>query len=81
MQPRPVRNPEADRIPVLTPANLVRLCFDGSEGAFRRRLQLARQTLAGMEKAGRIAIEKDMTDRKGRRGWHILEPFPEAPET
>ena len=27
------RNPEADRIPVLTPADLVRLCFDGSAKA------------------------------------------------
>ena len=77
------RNPEADRIPVLTPADLVRLCFDGEEvapGAYRFRLTEARQTLDNMAAAGRIVIEKRATDRKGRRGWRTLEPFPESPD-
>ena len=77
------RNPEADRIPVLPPADLVRLCFDGevtTGTAYRHRLRLARRTLDSMAAAGRIVIEKGATDRKGRRGWRVLEPFPDTPD-
>ena len=74
---------EGDLRKLIADPRVVRPCFDAeavAPGAHRFRLTEARQTLDGMEKAGRIVSEKGVTDRKGRRGWRILEPFPEAPD-
>ena len=59
------RNPEADRIPVLTPSDLVRLCFDGEEiapGAYRFRLTKARQTLDSGRRADRDCEAADQPE-------------------
>ena len=68
------RNPQADRVPVLGPDDLVRLAYgDDLDTDRRKRLMRARATLAVMEAAGAVVIEPDGD------GARLLEP-PPAPE-
>ncbi len=85
--PRAVRldgeehNPAADRIPVLIDADLVALCYDNREVSpttYRERLSRARKALQKMETAGHLVIERGVIDKKGRRGWRVLEPRRKA---
>ena len=67
------RNPAADRVPMLGPDDLIRLCFDDtkvSRATFRKRLHDARQALAMMQAAGAVVIEYD------DEGVRVLEPAP-----
>ena len=74
------RNPAADRIPVLTDADLVALCYDNrhvSDTAYRYRLVRAKEALRQMQKDGHIVIERNAEQkRRGerRRGWRVLQP-------
>lgn len=70
-------NPGAVRVPVFTPGDLVALGFDGAEVSrqlFAKRLRGARKALAALERAGRLAIDRSATDKRGRKGWRILLP-------
>ena len=68
------RNPQANRVPVLGPDDLVRLAYDDDlDTDHRKRLMRARKALAVMEAAGAVVIEPDGA------GMRLLEP-PPAPE-
>ena len=64
------RNPAADRIPVLSPDDLIRLAFDKNLDINRRkRLLLAREALRAKEAAGEVVIEAE------GKGWRIIEAW------
>ena len=71
------RNPQADKVPVLSDSDMVLLFFDDSEvdrGTFRKRLHEARRTASEMEVDGKVVIERGAIDHKrGVRGWRILQ--------
>ena len=73
------RHPQADRVPMLPPRDLIRLCYDDNPNlpsqAQRQRLRTARQKLREMAKDGTIVIEEE--DQGGRGGMRILEPWVE----
>ena len=63
-----------DRLPELGPDELIEITQPNAQArnkSMRRRyLQIARQTLDAMGKAGNIVIDKDRTG-----GWRILPPL------
>ena len=71
------RNPQGDKVPVLSDSDMVLLFFDDSEvnrATFRDRLRIARKTATEMEAEGKVIIERDTIDHKrGVKGWRILE--------
>lgn len=73
-KPRTEHNAAMDRLPEFGPDELIELTQPNakaqSRSLRRRHLQIARQTLNAMAKAGNIAIDKD---RNG--GWRILPPI------
>ena len=73
-----VRNPQADKVPVLSDTDMVKLFFDHKErsgSTFRECLRLARKHAEGMQKDGHIVIEKNQQNPKtDARGWILLEP-------
>ncbi len=75
------RNPQADKVPVLSDSDLVKLFFDHTErkdSAFRECLRLARQYALEMQNDGRVVVETDQVNEKtGVKGWRILEPYRE----
>lgn len=75
---RQIRNPQADKVPVLDDRDLVKLFFDHNERkgqAFRRALHAARKYAEQLAADGYIVLEKDAIDPQTRRkGWRILEP-------
>ena len=80
-----VRNPEADKMPILCDSDMVKLFFDRTERrdeAFRKCLLDAKNHALKMEKEGRVVVEQDQTDTKtGMKGWRILEPYtPTLPD-
>ena len=69
------RNPAADRVPVLGPADLARLTFDDAlpaGAALRKRIERAREALAAKAAAGEIVREID--EHGGER---IIEARPQ----
>ena len=77
------RNPEVDKVPVLSDRDMMRLFFDNQTltpggGVFRKRLHDARNAAEEMHKEGRIVVETDQVDAKrGIKGWRILQQRPE----
>ena len=73
------RNPQCDKIPVLTDKQLVALFFDDSDvgdSAFWKRLYDAKRAAMDLEAIGAIVIEREATDkRKGIKGWRIIPVF------
>ena len=78
---RQIRNPQADKMPVLSDSDMVKLFYDHTErkgSVFRECLRDARQKARQMQDEGRIVIEEDQIDTKtGEKGWRILEPYGE----
>ena len=79
---RQVRNPQADKVPILSDRDMVRLFFDHYErkgDAFRACLVKSRKHAEEMQKDARIVIEKHQQNaKKGVKGWRILEPYQNA---
>ena len=77
-----VRNPQADKVPILSDSDMVKLFYDHTERngkVFRDCLRLARSHAEGMQDDGRIVVEADRTNEKtGTKGWRILEPHQHA---
>ena len=77
-----IRNPQADKVPILSDPDMVTLFYDNTERKgqdFRNCLRNARQHAQEMQADGRVIVEVDQTDTKtGITGWRILEPHPEA---
>lgn len=73
-----IRNPQADKVPVLSDADMVKLFYDHTErrgDAFRNALKDARKNALEMQKDGRVVVETNqINDKTGQRGWRILEP-------
>ena len=73
-----MRNPQAEKVPVLSDSDMVKLFYDHTERkgkTFRDCLQLARKHALEMQDGSRIVVEQDQTDSKtGTTGWRILEP-------
>ena len=73
-----VRNPQADKVPVLSDRDMVRLFFDHKEregSVFRDCLSLSRKHAEEMQKDGRIVVEQNQQNAKTDvKGWRILEP-------
>ena len=72
------RNPQADKVPVLSDSDMVKLFYDHTarkREAFRKCLELARKHAMEMQDDGRIVIETDQINEKtGQQGWRLLEP-------
>ena len=91
-----VRNPAANRYPVLRDDDLIRLCYrEVAASASGRRSQLARAKamdgehggghLVALEKLGVVVIERDVRSRNNKLGWRIMpgpawERPPPGPE-
>ena len=79
---RQVRNPQADKVPILSDSDMVKLFYDHTERkgkVFRDCLRLARSHAEGIQDDGRIVVEADQTNENtGTRGWRILEPHPKV---
>ena len=75
---RQVRNPQADKVPVLSKSDMVKLFYDHTErtgSAFTTCLNTAKRHAEEMQDNSRIVIETDQTNEKtGTKGWRILEP-------
>lgn len=73
------RNTQCNKIPVLTPQNLVALFFDDKHvdnTTFRKRLYDARGAAMDMEEDGVILIEYDTIDTKKEiKGWRIIQTY------
>ena len=73
-----VRNPQADKVPVLSDSDMVKLFYDHTERkseAFRFALMDARKNALEMQDDSRIVVEEDQENEKTRiKGWRILEP-------
>ena len=73
-----VRNPQADKVPVLSDSDMVKLFYDHTERKgedFRNCLRHARRHALEMQDDGRIVVETDQINEKnGLTGWRILEP-------
>ena len=78
---RQIRNPQADKVPVLSRSDMVKLFYDHTqrtENAFRKDLSEAIRFAREMQDEGRIIIEEDQIHTKtGEKGWRILEPYGE----
>ena len=75
----PVRNPQADKVPVLSDSDMVKLFYDHTERkgtAFSSCLELSKKHALEMQDDGRIVVEEDQENEKTPRikGWRILEP-------
>ena len=74
---RQIRNPQADKVPILDDADMVKLFYDHDKRkgeAFRKTLHDARKHAEEMEDDGYIVIGHDAVDAKtDKRGWRILE--------
>ena len=74
-----VRNPQADKVLVLSDTDMVKLFFDHNVrkgNVFRKSLSDARKHANEMEENGHIVFEKNQIKAKtGERGWRILEPY------
>ena len=78
---RQIRNPQADKVPILSDSDMVKLFYDHTErkgSVFRESLRDAKQKARQMQDEGRIVIEEDQIHTKtGEKGWRILEPYGE----
>ena len=74
-----VRNPQADKVPVLNDSDMVKLFLDHTKRTGKTHLKAlhdARKHAIEMHEEGKIVVEQDQTDtRTGIRGWRILEPY------
>ena len=74
-----VRNPQADKVPVLSKSDMVKLFYDHTARkgeTFTDCLELAQKHAREMQDDGRIVIETDQTNEKtGEKGWRLLEPY------
>ena len=73
------RNPQCDKIPVLTDNQLVALFFDDKtvdNSTFRDRKRQAIDNLMDFESDGVVIVERDAIDTKrGVKGWRIIPVF------
>ena len=73
------RNPQCDKIPVLTDKQVVALFFDDrnvDDSTFWERLHDAKRAAMDLEATGAIVIERGEIDRKkGIKGWRIIPVF------
>ena len=73
------RNPQCDKIPVLTDKHLGALFFDDKKvdnETFWKRVHDAKKAAMDMESEGVIIIERDAIDTKrGIKGWRIIPVF------
>lgn len=76
-----IRNPQADKVPVLSRSDMVKLFYDHTqrtERAFRKDLSEAIRFAREMQDEGRIVVEEIQIHTKtGEKGWRILEPYGE----
>ena len=72
------RNPQANKVPVLSDSDMVKLFYDHTERKgtnFTSCLQLARKHALEMQDDGRVVVETNQVNEKtGIKGWRILEP-------
>ena len=72
------RNPQADKMPILSDSDMVKLFYDHTERkgeSFRKALLDARRHAVEMQDNGRVVAEQDQVDPKtGVKGWRVLEP-------
>ena len=75
------RNPQCDKIPVLTVKQLVTLFYDDipvDVASFSERKKVALDGLMDFEKEGVVVVERDAIDEKrGVKGWRIIPVFPD----
>ena len=75
------RNPQCEKIPVLSDKNLVALFFDTEKvdrKTFWKRLYDAKKAATEMEQDGVILIERDAVDtQKGIKGWRLIQVYQE----
>ena len=73
------RNPQCDKIPVLTDKNLVALFFDSykvEKNTFLKRVFDAKNAAMDMEADGVLIIERDAIDTKrGIKGWRMISVY------
>ena len=73
------RNPQCDKIPVLTDRQLVALFFDdkpADNATFRKRKHDAIEDRMDFEKDRVVIVERDAIDTKrGVKGWRIIPIF------
>ena len=73
-----VRNPQADKVPVLSDSDMVKLFYDHNErrgSAFHSALSEARRYALEMRDESRIVVETEQAHEKTNiKGWRILEP-------
>ena len=74
-----VRNPQADKVPVLNDSDMVKLFLDHTKRTGKthfKALHDARKHAREMHEEGKIVVEQDQMDtRTGIHGWRILEPY------
>ena len=74
-----VRNPQAEKVPVLNDSDMVKLFFDHTKRkgtTHFKALHDAKKHARKMHEEGKIVVEQDQMDtRTGIRGWRILEPY------
>ena len=77
---RLIRNPQADKVPVLSDSDMVKLFYDHKERKgtiLSSCLQVAKEKAKEMHEDGTIELESDQINEKtGVKGWRILEPHP-----
>ena len=75
-----IRNPQADKVPVLSNSDMVKLFYDHSERKgtiFTSCLELAKEHARKMHEDGTVVFEEDQVNEKTKvKGWRILEPHP-----
>ena len=77
---RPERNPQGDKVPVLSNSDMVKLFYDHKERKgtdFTSCLELAEKHAEEMQEDGTIVLEPNQVNEKtDTKGWRILEPHP-----
>lgn len=78
---RQERHPQANRVRVLTRADRHRLAYgmagEKHTSQIRNEQSATDRLLTGLEKDGRVVIERDAVDPlTGKQGWRILEAWP-----
>ena len=73
------RNPQCDKIPVLTDKQLVTLFYDDTPvdvASFSERKKVAMDGLMDFEEDGVVVVERDAIDTKrGVKGWRIIPVY------
>ena len=71
-----MRNPAADRIPVLDGDSLAALAYNPEDWRrLSKQARSERRRVAANEAAGDLVIREATNPRTGRHGWRIVEPW------